>query len=141
MAVGRAPGWIDEGFAHYARRLPRQNALELVVVSSKRRQTDEESLLAAVRAKETLVVLDRRGESFTSEQLAALLADWRMSGCDVALAIGGQAGFGDASRQRADHSLSLSAMTFPHQLVRIMVAEQIYRAWTILSGHPYHSAC
>ena len=140
LAVGNAPRWIDEGFAHYAARLPAENSLELAIVSPRRRQTDAQGLLAAVRPKETMVVLDQRGRPVSSEDLAALLAEWRMAGRDVALLIGGLDGFDAATRQRARHVLSLSTLTFPHQLVRVLLAEQIYRAWAILGGHPYHRA-
>lgn len=138
LTVGKAPQWIEDGFAHYARRLPADNALELSVLAPRRGETDEQRLLAAVRSQETLVLLDQRGSTVSSPELANLLAEWRMNGRDIALLIGGLQGFGDAARQRARHVLSLSAMTFPHQLVRVMIAEQIYRAWAILHRHPYH---
>ena len=137
LAVGKAPQWIADGFDEYARRLP-TNALRLVVVSPRRGRTDEECLLAAVRERELLVVWDRCGERISSEGLANLVARWRLTGRDVALLIGGVDGFGEAAKARAAHVLSLSAMTFPHQLARVLVAEQIYRAWAIETGHPYH---
>lgn len=137
LAVGKAPPWIDEGFAHYARRLPPENRLQLVVVAPRRGRSDEQCLLNALRPQETAVVFDQRGKTTTSAELAALLADWRQAGRDVALLIGGATGFTEAARSRAAHVLSLSALTFPHQLARVLVAEQLYRAWTILRGHPY----
>ena len=138
LAVGKAPRWIDEGFAHYAARLPAQNALELAVVTPRSGQTDAERLLASVRPKETPILLDQRGEAVSSEELAELLADWRMAGRDIALLIGGVDGFDDAARRGAHRVLSLSRLTFPHQLVRVLIAEQVYRAWAILGRHPYH---
>ena len=138
LTVGKAPRWIDEGFAHYARRMPPEHALELVVLA-RRDQTDEQRLLGALQQRESAVVFERSGRTIDSEGMARLLADWRMAGRDVALLVGGAGGFGAAARGRAQHVLSLSALTFPHQLVRVLVAEQIYRAWTILSGHPYHA--
>ena len=138
LAVGRAPRWIDEGFAHYAGRLPAQNSLELVVVTTRRRETDTRALLAAVRPREAIVMLDQRGATVSSEQFATLLEEWRMAGRDVALLVGGVDGFDATARQQAQSVLSLSALTFPHQLVRVLVAEQVYRAWAIRSGHPYH---
>ena len=138
VTVGRAPRWIDEGFADYAKRLPAENALELAVVSPRRGQSDEQRLLDAVRDPEILVVLDRRGAALSSEDLAARLAEWRMAGRDVALLVGGFEGFGPQARRRATHVLSLSNMTLPHLLVRVVLAEQLYRAWTILASHPYH---
>ncbi len=138
ITVGKAPGWIDEGFSHYASRLPPGTGLELTLVTARRGQSDEERLLAAVRAEETMVIFDRRGEPVTSEVLAQALANWRMAGRDVALLIGGATGFDEEARRRAGTVLSLSPMTFPHQLARVLVAEQIYRADAILAGHPYH---
>ena len=138
LTVGKAPRWIDDGFAHYARRMPPECALELVVASARRGQTDEQGLLAALRQRDTIVAFEQHGRSLDSEGLAALLAEWRMVGRDVALLVGGVAGLSAATRLRAQHVLSLSAMTFPHQLVRVLVAEQLYRACTILAGHPYH---
>lgn len=137
ITVGKAPKWITEGFEEYARRLP-PNALRLVIVSPRRGQTDEECLLAAVRDDERLVVWDARGERLSSERFAHLLSRWRMAGRDVAFAIGGADGFGASTRSRAAHVLSLSDMTFPHQLARLLVVEQLYRAWAIEHGHPYH---
>ena len=86
------------------------------------------------------MIFDRCGEAVTSMDLAALLADWRQSGRDVAFVVGGVAGFDEVARSTADHVLSLSAMTFPHLLARVLVAEQVYRAWSILGRHPYHLA-
>lgn len=140
LAVGKAPRWVEEGFAQYADRLPADCALRLTVVVPRRGQSDEERLLAEVRAREIAVVFDRRGRTVSSEDMAELLAEWRQSGRDVALLVGGLGGFGDQARGQAEHVLSLSAMTFPHLLARVVVAEQVYRAWSILRGHPYHLA-
>lgn len=137
ITVGNAPKWIADGFDEYARRLP-ANFLRLLVVSPRRGQTDEARLLAAVRERELLVLWDRCGERVSSAGLAKLLARWRMAGRDIALLIGGVDGFGAATKARAAHVLSLSDMTFPHQLARVLVVEQLYRAWAIETGHPYH---
>lgn len=139
LAVGKAPGWIDDGVAHYLGRLPAKNRPQLALVSPRRGETAEQRLLAAVRPGETAVILDRRGRACTSHGLAALLADWREAARDVALLIGGASGFDESARAQAAHVLSLSALTLPHQLVRVVVAEQLYRAWAIAHGHPYHS--
>jgi len=138
LAVGKAPPWIDEGFHHYAGRLPPENALELAVVSPRRGQSEEDRLLAEVRDREAMVVFDQRGTVLSSTDFAGLLGEWRMAGRDVALLIGGADGLGHLARHKAEWVLSLSGMTMPHLLVRVVVAEQVYRAWTILSGHPYH---
>ena len=137
ITVGKAPPWITDGFDEYARRLP-ANALRLEVVAPRRGQTDEERLLAALRERELLVVWDRCGERVSSAGLAKLLGRWRMAGRDVAMLIGGVEGLGPAAQERAAHVLSLSDLTFPHQLARVLVAEQLYRAWAIDNGHPYH---
>ena len=84
------------------------------------------------------MVLDRRGTAISSEDLAALMAGWRMQGRDVAFLVGGVEGLGSRARQRAEHVLSLSKLTFPHLLVRVVLAEQLYRAAMILGNHPYH---
>ena len=138
VAVGKAPAWVDEGFAEYASRLPRDCAMELRVVTPRRNQSDEDRLLAEVRRDETPIVFDSRGKTLTSEEFAGALADWRMAGRNLALLIGGADGFGAEARRRAHKVISLSRLTFPHQLTRVIVAEQFYRASTILAGHPYH---
>lgn len=138
LTVGKAPQWIDEGFAEYASRLPRDCSIELTVVTPRRNQSDEERLLAEVRRNETPILFDSRGKSFTSEGLAETLDNWRMAGHNPALLIGGAEGFTSEARRRAHQVISLSQLTFPHQLTRVIVAEQFYRAWTILAGHPYH---
>jgi 23S rRNA (pseudouridine1915-N3)-methyltransferase len=105
------------------------------------RELEAQRLLGQVGDREWVVALDERGKSWTTLQLAEKLDDWRMQGRDVAFLIGGADGLDEVCRVRADHVLALSAMTFPHALVRILLAEQLYRAWTVLSGHPYHRGC
>lgn len=146
-AVGRAkPGPELELFQQYARRLT--PPLTLREVEEKRplpvpeRKTREaELLLAAIPAGAVVVALDERGKSPGSEDFAHRLGRWRDDGvADLAFLIGGADGHGDAVRARADLLLSFGAMTWPHMLVRAMVAEQLWRAQAILSGHPYHRA-
>lgn len=149
VAVGeRMPAWVAEGFAEYAKRLSRELPLELVEVRSgargkgrdDARATMDEgaALLAALPRDAHVVALDGRGEAWSSGQLAKQLANWRMAGRDLALLIGGPDGHARDVLQRADQSWSLGPLTLPHMLVRLMVAEQLYRAVTILGGHPYH---
>lgn len=148
IAVGqRPPEWVSRGFTEYARRLPREMPLELIEVAAAVRKNasgqragelEAQRLLAQVRPGDLLVALDERGKTWSTLELAQKLDDWRMQGRDVAFLIGGADGLDPACRQRADHVLSLSAMTLPHALVRVVLAEQLYRAWTILTGHPYH---
>lgn len=148
IAVGsRPPEWVSKGFQEYARRLPREMALELVEISPASRRNvppervrgiEAERLFSKVTPDDRVVALDERGRSWSTRLLADRMNDWRMQGRDVAFLIGGADGLDDVCRTRADDVLSLSAMTLPHALVRVVLAEQVYRAWTILSGHPYH---
>lgn len=150
LCVGtRMPGWVQDGFADYARRLPKDTplVLEEIALAQRRgndaarwRSDEGKRLLARIGRDECVVTLDSRGRSLSSEQLAATLADWRADGRPVVLLVGGPDGLDEACRTRAQWSWSLSAATLPHGLVRVIVAEQIYRAWTVLTGHPYHRA-
>ena len=97
-------------------------------------------MLARIAPDNLVVALDQRGRSWTTADLAGQLADWQMQGRDVALLVGGPDGLDPACLARADASWSLSPLTFPHGLVRVMVAEQLYRAHSLLRGHPYHRA-
>ena len=146
VAVGeRMPAWVAEGFAEYRKRLSRELPLELVEVKSRGRDRDAahakdaegEALLSAAREMHT-VALDGRGESWSSEELARQLAKWRMGGRDVAFLIGGADGHAASVLKRANQRWSLGALTLPHILVRLIVAEQLYRAAMIVAGHPYH---
>lgn len=148
IAVGRRPPeWVTAGFHDYARRLPRDMPLELLEVApAARKQTspervrelEAERLLTRVGKQDRVVALDERGAVWSTFDLAEKLEDWRMQGRDVTFLAGGADGLDSGCRRRADDVLSLSAMTLPHALVRVVLAEQIYRAWTVVSGHPYH---
>ena len=147
VSVGtRLPGWINEGVETYVRRLPAGNSLsvEEIAVSRRRgsaaeRMHDEGNrLLARIKARDHVIALDETGTSFSSRELAGELSRWRQSGSDVAMLIGGADGLSDACVARANSRWSLSRHTLPHGLVRVLVAEQVYRAWTLINGHPYH---
>lgn len=149
LAVGtRMPSWVVEGYLAYANRLPRECSLELTEVPlSKRhkslspeqaRRKEGQAMLAALPKVCTVVALDVRGSSWGTEALAGRLRDWMSSGRDVALLVGGPDGLSSSCLDRADQRWSLSALTYPHSLVRIILAEQLYRAWTLTTGHPYH---
>ena len=147
LSVGtRLPGWVNEGFATYVKRLPRENALLLEEIPLSRRRGDAtrrireegERLLSRVAPSEHVVALDEAGTTWTSRELAGELEQWRHMGVDVALLVGGPDGLSPSCKTRADKRWSLSQHTLPHGLVRVMVAEQLYRAWTLLHGHPYH---
>jgi 23S rRNA (pseudouridine1915-N3)-methyltransferase len=149
LAVGtRMPSWVVEGYREYTKRLPRECSLHLVEIPPAKRhksmtvvqarQQEGQALLAALPKDCKVVALDVRGKPWSTETLAAQLDDWLVSGRDVALLVGGPDGLSDACLERADQRWSLSALTYPHALVRIVLAEQLYRAWTISTGHPYH---
>lgn len=149
LAVGtRMPSWVVEGYREYTKRLPRECSLQLVEIppakrhkslsAEQARQQEGQAILAALPKDCSVVALDVRGKPWSTETLAAQLDDWLVSGRDVALLVGGPDGLSDACLERADQRWSLSALTYPHALVRIVLAEQLYRAWTISTGHPYH---
>lgn len=150
FAIGtRMPNWVKEGFQEYARRLPRECVLELVEVSVARRgrkspaltvrRSEGERLLALAQGA-YIVALDQGGQQTDTPGLAGWLQDWMGSGRDVALLIGGADGLAPECIRASHSQWSLSRLTLPHMLVRVVVAEQLYRAWTVLSGHPYHRA-
>lgn len=147
LAVGtRLPGWINEGVATYVRRLPADNALVLEEIpvsrrgggASERVRDEGERLLKRLDPSHHVVALEQDGRGWASRDLAGELDRWRHLGTDVALLVGGPDGLSEACRQRANDRWSLSPATLPHGLVRIIVAEQVYRAWTLLTRHPYH---
>ncbi|HJP99719.1 MAG TPA: 23S rRNA (pseudouridine(1915)-N(3))-methyltransferase RlmH [Rhodanobacteraceae bacterium] len=149
LAVGeRMPGWVAEGFVEYAKRLSRDLPLELVEIKPGTRGKGRDdaramaeegaALLAGLPRGAHAIALDGRGATWTSEQLAGQLSDWRMAGRDLAFLIGGPDGHAREVLERADQRWSLGPLTLPHMLVRLVVAEQLYRATSILKGHPYH---
>ena len=150
IAVGeKMPAWVQEGFAEYSKRLTRELPLQLVEISTKSRGTrdparamaDEgEAILAAIPKSSHVVALDSRGKAWSSEELATQLSRWRMLGKDLAFLIGGPDGFAAPVLERADQRWSLGPATLPHPLVRIVLAEQLYRAVSLLGNHPYHRA-
>ncbi|HYC47636.1 MAG TPA: 23S rRNA (pseudouridine(1915)-N(3))-methyltransferase RlmH [Burkholderiales bacterium] len=151
VAVGqRMPAWIDAGFDEYAKRMPREASLTLREIRAEPRadgapveravQAEAKRIRAALPADALGVVLDERGKTCTTRELARRVERWLTEGRDVAFVIGGADGLADDMRRDADWLWSLSPLTLPHGLVRVVVAEQLYRAWTILKNHPYHRA-
>lgn len=151
IAVGeRMPHWVQAGYEDYAKRLPTECALHLVEVPAGRRGKnadlkrllrDETRRQLAALPKDALVIaLEVSGRPWSTEQLADELGNWLQGGRDVALLVGGPEGLGEAARAVATGQWSLSPLTLPHPLVRVLVAEQLYRAWSILRNHPYHRA-
>ena len=145
IAVGeRMPAWVQDGYAEYARRLSRELPLQLVEISTKSRDparvnADEgAALLAAIPKSAHVVALDGRGKAWSSEDVAVQLARWRMLGKDLAFVIGGADGLDPELLGEANGRLAFGPQTWPHALARAMLAEQIYRAGTILAGGPYH---
>jgi len=149
ISVGeRMPAWVADGFAEYRKRLSRELPLDLVEIElgqrgkgrdAQRAIADEgAAVLAALPRDAHVVALDGRGKPWSSEQLAAQLAGWRMSGRDLAILIGGPDGHAPEVLARANQAWSLGPLTLPHMLVRLVVAEQLYRAVSIHAGHPYH---
>jgi 23S rRNA (pseudouridine1915-N3)-methyltransferase len=148
VAVGtRLPAWADAAFAEYAKRFPPELRLELKAVKAEPRDARTAAQLMAAEAAriETAippgarrVALDERGERVTSAQLAARLVAWQNDGRDAALVAGGPDGIDAALKASCEESLRLSDLTLPHAFVRVLVAEALYRAWSINAHHPYH---
>lgn len=151
ISVGeRMPGWVAEGFAEYAKRLSRELPLELVELRLGERgkgrdlaralEDEGAAMLAAIPRGSHVVALDGRGKTWSSEELAAQMGQWRMAGRDLVFLVGGPDGLAAPALARADQRFSLGALTLPHMLVRLVLAEQLYRAVSLLSNHPYHRA-
>ena len=142
------PVWVKQGYEEYAKRLPKECELILKEIAPAKRlkntdlvrlvQEEGEKMIAAMPGDAHRVALDLKGKPWSTADLASALTRWRESGRNIAMLVGGPEGLDDSIRQRAHESWCLSNLTFPHQLVRIIVAEQIYRAWSILCNHPYH---
>ncbi len=142
------PDWVQAGYSEYAKRLPRECALELkeIPLATRSKNTDiaraiekeSESILASIPAQERVIALDVLGKPQTTQTLADALRDWQMQGGNTSLLIGGPDGLSANCLARANQRWSLSGLTLPHPLVRIVLAEQLYRAWSLLNHHPYH---
>lgn len=153
---GKMPGWVEQACADYQRRLPREWRFNWRDVPLARRssgsggasaavgaacsQQEGEQLLRALASDERVIALDVAGQLISTEQLAVELQQWQMDGASVRLLIGGPDGLSADCLQRARQRWSLGRLTLPHPLVRIVLLEQLYRAWTINVGHPYHRA-
>jgi len=146
--ASRMPRWVEEGYQEYARRMPPELPLELLEIPLNTRgknadvsrliRREGEQMLAAVQPGERIVTLEVNGRAWSTEQLAEQLERWRLEARTVNLMVGGPEGLPEEVCARSEQRWSLSPLTLPHPLVRILLAEQLYRAWTILNRHPYH---
>lgn len=151
ICVGqKMPDWVTQGFNDYAKRMPPELAVELSEIALAHRgknadiarmvQREGESVLAAAGKGDRLIALEVGGKAWSTEQLSKQLESWQQDGRDVSFMIGGPDGLAGDCRAQADQMWSLSPLTLPHPLVRIVLAEQLYRAWSITRNHPYHRA-
>ncbi|MCG1055339.1 23S rRNA (pseudouridine(1915)-N(3))-methyltransferase RlmH [Mycetohabitans sp. B5] len=151
VAVGhRMPDWVARGFDEYAKRMPPELRIELREIKPEQRASTRAatSVMAAERTRieaalpkgARLIALDEHGLDWTTMQLAQQLPRWQQDGRDVAFVIGGADGLDPAIKAQADLLLRLSSLTLPHAMVRVLLAEQLYRAWSITQNHPYHRA-
>lgn len=149
LSVGtKMPAWVQQGIAEYQKRLVADLDFSLIEIPMAKRtknssidqciQKESEALLASIPAGDYVVALDVTGRSFSTEDLAEKISDYRQRGDNLSLLIGGPDGLGAQCLSRASERWSLSALTFPHPLVRVVLTEQFYRAISIIKGHPYH---
>jgi len=149
IAVGqRLDPWASQGYNEFAKRMPPECRLNLIEIAAYKRtknsdparalQDESDRIIKAIPARARIITLDVNGKQLSTPQLASQLQDWLAGGRDIALLVGGPDGLSDNCKILAESSLSLSLLTFPHPLVRVMLAEQLYRAWSIIKGHPYH---
>lgn len=149
LAIGtKMPSWVVEGYEEYAKRIPSYCALKLVEIPAEKRfkhsdiqkltETEGNKILELIHPSTKVIALHVQGKSWSTEQLATHIKNWHQEACNVDFLIGGPDGLSQRSLKRADLQWSLSNLTLPHPLVRIVLAEQLYRAFTILQGHPYH---
>ena len=150
IAVGqRQAGWVEAGYADFAKRLPPHFDLQLVEVPAQHRKAgtvhkiralEADKILALVQSQDWVVLLDELGRLYGTAQLANRWEAWQAQGQPLVFVIGGADGVDERVRARADDLLALAKGTYPHGLVRVMLAEQLYRAWSVTAGHPYHRA-
>ncbi len=149
IVVGqKMPKWVLEGYAEYAKRLPKSCSLKLIELPmairgktssvEKNKQEEAKRIELAIPKGAKIIVLDELGVQTTTAQFAEKLKDWLGSGQDIALVVGGPDGLSSSFLKKADWKWGLSRLTLPHPMVRVVVAEQVYRAWSVLQSHPYH---
>mgnify|MGYP001553568767 CR=1 FL=1 len=149
IAVGtRMPAWVTQGYEEYSKRMPRECGLRLIEIAPGHRgknasidkaiEEEGKRMLAAIPKGANVIALDEKGKSWSTMQLSRQLEGWLHQGSDTALLVGGPDGLSASCRTSACTSWSLSPLTLPHPLVRVLLAEQLYRALSVLNGHPYH---
>jgi len=149
IAVGKnMPSWVSQGFDEYSRRMPVSCGMQLTEITAGKRgkgadiqralEHEGERLLAAIPKGCLVIVTDVQGTQWSTEQLAIKMQDWMQQGRDIAVLVGGPEGYSESVRDRADVLWSLSMLTMPHPMVRVVLAEQLYRAHSIIMNHPYH---
>ncbi|MEO9654989.1 23S rRNA (pseudouridine(1915)-N(3))-methyltransferase RlmH [Marinomonas dokdonensis] len=149
IAVGsKMPKWVTQGYDDYAKRLPKDFSLELIEIPmaprgknadiAKAIRKEGDAMLEAIPDGDKVIAMEVLGKEWSTEQLADQAEQWRMEGFNVSLLVGGPDGLDPRCTARADQAWSLSRLTLPHPMVRIILAEQIYRAWTLMNNHPYH---
>jgi len=149
LAVGtKMPLWVTQGYQEYAKRLPRDMSLELIEISLGARgknadiqraiQKESDAILSNIDKADHVIALEVKGHNWSTEKIAQNMERWQMDGLNIVLLVGGPDGLSDACRARANQQWSLSALTLPHPIVRVILSEQIYRAWTVTQNHPYH---
>ena len=149
IAVGKKiPEWINAGFSEFSKRMPPELQINLIEITpsirnkatpiEKNIKEEGERIQSAIPSNSKLIVLDEKGTSFNSIALSKKMESWLPMGQDITLVIGGANGIDPVIKQQADEKWSLSSFTLPHALVRVVIAEQLYRAWSILKKHPYH---
>ncbi len=149
LAVGhKMPAWIEAGYQEYAKRMPTDAALELIEIKPEKRaagasteriqKLEADRILSSLPSQPMLVALDERGKQFSTIELSDYLARWMQEAVQPCFVIGGADGLDASVKARSDLLLGVSSLTLPHGLVRVLLAEQLYRAVSILKGHPYH---
>ena len=144
----RLDPWVGQGFNEFNKRMPPECRVNLVEIAPPKRTKNSDlkriieeecdRMIAAIPLRTRIFALDSRGKQYSTEELSLLLKSWLSEGSDISLLVGGPDGLSERCRGMAESSISLSRLTFPHPLVRVILAEQLYRAWSILKGHPYH---
>jgi len=149
IAVGKKiPEWINAGFSEFSKRMPPELQINLIEITpsirnkatpiEKNIKEEGERIQSAIPSNSKLIVLDEKGTSFNSIALSKKMESWLPMGQDITLVIGGANGIDPVIKKQANEKWSLSSFTLPHALARVLIAEQLYRAWSILQGHPYH---